>query len=126
MSTTDELETEEHVAEQYRFAAERKVWWPTTIYLPVDHGRTREIPVEFFYEVPDRDQSKALSEMPNDEFEAELKRRIHGWSDNIADENGKPIPFNKENLDALMAKPEFMEAAHRGLLNASLGAAVKN
>lgn len=126
MTTLDELEPEEDVAEQYRLAPERKIWWPTVIHLPMDHGEVRKIPVEFLYEVPDRDESKALSEMSNEDFEAELKRRIHGWSDNIADEQGKPIPFSRENLDALMARQEIMLAAHSGLLNASIGAAVKN
>lgn len=108
----------------FRYAKNREVLWPVIIKQPSDDGagRVDEIQVNILFRLLGRQeyidkQQEALDEL--------LLEHVTGW-ELIADGAGDDLPYNQENLRALIDIPYVRTALFEGLMNASTGAPVKN
>ncbi len=125
----------------YRFAKERKVWWPIKVGTINDQGKMEEAEVRIFYKLLDRDELPKADESDKGVTEmfkklAELVQgtgkgdeltlsHVFGW-EGIADQDGKPIEFSQEALKGTLKDPRFARAVAMGLAQASFGAEIKN
>jgi hypothetical protein len=97
---------------------EDTVAWPVNIQVPVDGGsfKTQQISVKFLL-IPVGEAAE-LTEAAGDADAELLEHVIRDW-DLVMDEEGSALPFNDENLRALLAIPYV----RRGLLRAYFEAA---
>ncbi len=111
----------------FRMAKQREVLWPVTVRVPSGDGSgaVEACEIKLRFRLMTRSEARALAGLSDEEFDAEVRRRITGW-EGVCDEEGEPIPFSAEALAAAMDVPYFMAAAHTGLVMASNGAPAKN
>lgn len=124
----------------FKFAKERKVWWPIIVKLPKDGGGFDEFTCRILYRLIDRDEIKAQMKGVNqndpgflqkfarklsDNEDEYLRAHVLDWKD-IVDQDENPIPFTFEGLKAATKDIAFNKALLAGLQEASYGAEQKN
>ena len=111
----------------FRRASKRQVLWPVIVSLPAEDGSGTivEHPCKLLFQLINEKQWLAMETMTDKECEDEMVRHIKDWED-IADEDGEPLPFTEDNLRALLRDNFFARAAAIGLWQASQGAPAKN
>ncbi|MGQ8367139.1 hypothetical protein [Glaciecola sp. 1036] len=107
----------------FKLSTKKIITWPVTIKAPVDGGQTQEFTCSAEFEIIDQDEYNALI---NDDI-AFLCRVVVGFGNDIAEEDGTPIPYNQKNKLRLFKaggyiRLGFIDAYHR----ASAGIAEKN
>lgn len=114
----------------YQHAAQMKVWWPATIELPQDNGKTARIPILVLYALPDRQELTSLRDAASngdstltDSF---LESHILGWDDAVRDDGGVPLLFSPHALQALLLNPYVYRAMLGGFMAAISGAPAGN
>lgn len=111
----------------YQFSRKnRTVWWPVKINIPQDNGEVNTVTVQMLLNIPKRSEAKKASGMPAKEFEEYMLNRVEDWRGIVDEESGAPIPFSKEHFADLMDDAYFEAAVTAALMQAAVGARVKN
>ena len=105
----------------------REVWWPVVIDQPAADGtgRTEQVQIEVRYRLVSTSEAREIHEMPTEEAESELIKRVLDWR-GVVDEAGNDVPFSSDSLRQLLDIPYAGAAVARGLFEASNGAPAKN
>jgi len=93
--------------------------WPATIKTPIDGGYDSETMTLVFKR---QKASDTTSYKGDRDF---LRSVIAGWED-YNDENGKPIPFSRKELDELLEDEFFIIGASESYTDSLRGAREKN
>lgn len=96
--------------------------WPAVVEMPADGSAIEKYNITLDLLILDvNENGKVL----NGDKKA-LKKIVKGWTD-VFDKDGKEMPFNDANLDALLLNQFFVIAVYRAYTQASNGqAAEKN
>lgn len=129
----------------FRFAAQRKVYWPVTLQARGQDGELIEARALIGYHILTRDELQARdaallqtvqasvdadvlarARARDDADLALLRERIFDWKDIVDDTTGEPLTFSAETRDAMLADALLYRALLTGLIRASVGAREKN
>lgn len=129
----------------FRYIKDPVIWWPVTIRVPVDDGveaQTCRVKYRLLTsdEMTERSRdlltvlqaSNDIDKVMGMLSQEELAKRRKDLMDKIVDydivdaETDAPLPFTRENLEALLKLPFVVAAFAEGLNDASQGAAIKN
>lgn len=110
----------------FKFAKQKRVLWPVWISEPCDDGsgNTEDREIKILFELMTRSEAREV-EADLDKANDVLPAKIKGW-EGIVNEKGDPVPFQPDNLAALLDVPYIERALAIGLIQASNGAPGKN
>jgi len=98
------------------------VWWPVTICVPTDGGKVSEYPCQVKFEIVSQDEFDLLTGGGDISL---IKGLLKGWKE-IGDVEGKDLPYNDENIKAILMIPYVRTSFIRAYMQAAAGAPVKN
>lgn len=100
--------------------------YPITLAVPADGGEVKDVVFTIIFHRLGESALQALQKdieekgLTNGEF---LKTVVAGWGNDVMDDDKKPLPFNTENLDALLdmegAVPVLMTSFNKSRLEVS-------
>ena len=97
------------------------VWWPVTVKVPADGGRTVAQEFEACVRLLDRDELLDLDTDPA----GKLPGVVLGWR-GVQTADGEPVPYSAEALEAMLRVPCLMRALRELPFNAAVGHREKN
>jgi hypothetical protein len=109
--------------------AGRTIWWPVSIRIPMDGGKVETFEMEMQLVVPTKSQAREAVKLDEAAFEQYMLDRVKDWRNEVLldEETGAPIPYSRENLQALLEHGWFEVSLSRALAQANAGvAAAKN
>lgn len=107
----------------FKLAQVKTIKWPVDVQIPLDGGRVSKQRFTAEFEIlPSDEYSRAI-----DEGDV-LDRVVRGWSDDVQNEAGEPLPFSEEAKAAMLKISYVRVALLRAYLDACAGkeAARKN
>lgn len=107
----------------------KELLWPVEINVPRNDGSgesdPHQIKVRYRY-LPTDDYQKALDTVLNSKTgNRDFRDYVLGWED-VADANGKPMPFNKANLKRVMSHRWIAQAINTGFRHCQDAGLIKN
>lgn len=109
---------------KFKLTTEHTYWWPVTVRMPDPDraGATMEFAFNAHFRALPKSEAKALqkrllalSDTGSDEAEAAtIRETLTGWDEDVVDDQGRPVRFSLDALDAAMELPWF----RRGVLAA--------
>lgn len=106
----------------FKLKKNRQVWWPVTINVPADGGRIIPCETQVQFNLLEQHEFDEYAEQSD---EAALEAIMANWK-GFADEQGEPLPFNRETLLAVLAHQYVRIAIFTAYNQACIGAAAKN
>lgn len=101
----------------FKLALKRLVWWPVTIQIPQDGGKTLAAECDVQYEI--------LEQKEHDELVGAggnlLKRVLQGWKRVKAEDGEGDVEFNDETKAAMLDIPYANSAFIKGYYEAAFG-----
>lgn len=110
----------------FKLAEQNQVRWPVTVQVPQDGGTVRDVEIGIDYRLLTKAEAASIKNMPDALAETRMLDHVVGWDDRVVDTDGKPVPFSRDNLLALLEYDFVARAVVLGLYQASRGAPAKN
>lgn len=105
----------------FKLANKNLVWWPVTIDVPVDGGKTQPFEIEVLFDLMTK--AAAREAASGEQVAAVVAPRVIDWR-NVADDSGTPLPCTSANVAAMFELPYVERAIVGALVQASSGVAV--
>ena len=100
---------------------EKIVWWPVTVQVPGDGGRSSQHKIDVQYEVLPQTELDAIV----GDTETFFERVVCDWKQ-VADEDGNTLSCTAENKKTLFDVPYVRSAILAGYFDAAIGGRRKN
>ncbi len=108
----------------FKYVSKPLVWWPVTIQVPIDGGKTEKQECSAQFEILPATEYEEFKQLPDVEF---LSRVVKAFGDDIQDEAGEPLPCTEEFKAQLFNSAGYVRIAFiTAYHNAATGYLEKN
>ncbi|SFK92021.1 hypothetical protein SAMN05216302_102112 [Nitrosomonas aestuarii] len=108
----------------FKVSKPQSVKWPVEVNTPRDGGGTTKGTFNVQFRILDDDEFSGIYDRGGKDKDL-LADVCVGWDQKLCDENGEPIPFSEEQLEALVKIPYIRTAMVSAYLDCSNGRAAK-